>query len=183
MLARLAATISRNSTRSESNVSLICSCRTEAVAQVLAWGVTDITFLGLKSLSDNDTEKLIRSISDGIPDEVIPYVTKYSKGNPLETLLAFQALVDSSALTRKSDRWVLDESAMATLALQPHTRDSHAALENSGARTDVLISPRLSLLSPEQSGPCVNGPLGRTGFPRGSYRCAYRPARRTSNSS
>lgn len=149
VLARLAATISRDRTRSDSNVSLICSCRTEAVAQVLAWGVTDITFVGLESLSDKDTETLIRSISDGIPDEVIPYVTKYSKGNPLETLLAFQALVDSSALKRKSDRWFLDESAMAALALQPYTRDSHAALGNSGARTDVLISPRLSLLSPE----------------------------------
>lgn len=149
VLARLAATVSRDRMRSESNVSLICSCRTEAVAQVLAWDLTDITFLGLKGLSDNDTEKLIRSISDSIPDEVIPYVTKYSKGNPLETLLTLQALVDSSALTRKSDRWVLDESAMATLALQAHTGDSPTALGNSGARTDVLISPRLSLLSPE----------------------------------
>ncbi|WP_230990183.1 AAA family ATPase [Rhodococcus oxybenzonivorans] len=149
VLARLAATISSDRTRSDSNVSLICSCRTEAVAQVFAWGVTDITFVGLESLSDKDTETLIRSISDGIPDEVIPYVTKYSKGNPLETLLAFQALVDSSALKHKSDRWFLDESAMAALALQPHIHDSHAALGNSGARTDVLISPRLSLLSPE----------------------------------
>ncbi|QTJ64372.1 AAA family ATPase [Rhodococcus sp. ZPP] len=149
VLARLAATISSDRTRSDSNVSLICSCRTEAVAQVFAWGVTDITFVGLESLSDKDTETLIRSISDGIPDEVIPYVTKYSKGNPLETLLAFQALVDSSALKHKSDRWFLDESAMAALALQPHIHDSHAEPGNSGARTDVLISPRLSLLSPE----------------------------------
>lgn len=149
VLARLAATISRDRTRSEANVSLICSCRAEAVAQVSAWGVTDITFLGLKSLSARDTETLIRSISDGIPDEVIPYVTRYSEGNPLETLLAVQALEDSSALTRTSDRWVLAESAMAALALQSHTQDSKTVLGNDGARTDALISPRLSLLSPQ----------------------------------
>ena len=145
VLARLAATISRDRKRSQSSVSMICSCRTEAVAQVWAWGVTDINFTELESLSDKATETLIRSISDGIPDEVIPHVTKYSKGNPLETLLAFQALVDSSALKCKSDGWFLDESAMTALALPPHAQDS---LGNSGARTDVLISPRLNLLSP-----------------------------------
>lgn len=144
VLARLAAAISL----SESNVSLICSCRAEAVAQVLAWGVADVAFVALERLSDRDTETLIRSIDDGIPDEVIPHVVTHSRGNPLATLLAFQALVDSSALRRTSDRWSLDESALAALALQPHPRDSHAAPGNGGARTDVLVSPRLSLLSP-----------------------------------
>lgn len=145
VLGKLASTISMEHTRSESNVSLICSCRTEAVAQVMAWEISDIEFLDLQPLSADDTEELIRSIGDRIPDEVISYVTKYSKGNPLETMLVFQALVDSSALTRESGRWVMDENGMASLPLPSQSRDSDAA----SGRDSVLVSSRLSLLSPD----------------------------------
>ncbi|ABH00315.1 sensor kinase, two-component system (plasmid) [Rhodococcus jostii RHA1] len=147
VLAKLASTISMEETRSQSNVSLIFSCRTEAVAQVRAWGLSDIEFLDLQPLSAADTEELIRSIGDRIPDEVIPYVTKYSKGNPLETLLVFRALIDSSALTLESDRWVVDESEMASLPLQPQSRDSDAAAGRDSAQMDVFVSARLSPLS------------------------------------
>ncbi|MFZ2173129.1 MAG: AAA family ATPase, partial [Rhodococcus sp. (in: high G+C Gram-positive bacteria)] len=149
VLAKLASAISREKARSESNVSLICSCRTEAVAQVMAWGINDIEYLDLQPLSEADTEELIRSIGDCVPDEVIPYVTKYSKGNPLEALLVFQAFIDSAALTRKSDRWVVDESGMASLPLQSLTRDFDAATGQDSARMNVFVSSRLSLLSPE----------------------------------
>ncbi|WP_182262564.1 MULTISPECIES: AAA family ATPase [Rhodococcus] len=145
VLAKLASTIAMEETRSQSNVSLICSCRTEAVAQVRAWEISDIEFLDLQPLSAADTEELIRSIGDRIPDEIIPYVTKYSKGNPLETMLVFQALVDSSALTRESGRWVMDENGMASLPLPSQSRDSDAA----SGRDSVLVSSRLSLLSPD----------------------------------
>ncbi|WP_396922418.1 AAA family ATPase [Mycolicibacterium sp.] len=149
VLGKLATAISAAKARSQSNVSLICSCRSEAVPQIMAWGIDEVEFLDLQPLSNADTEKLIRSMSDAIPDEVIPYVTTHSHGNPLEALLVFQALIDSSALTRKSDRWVVDESEMATLALHPQTRDVGATPRPDSARMDVFVSSRLSLLSPE----------------------------------
>lgn len=150
VLARMAAAISRETTRSGigSNVSLIYSCRPEAVAQVLAWGVGEIEFVDLEPLSDACTEKLIRSLSDHVPPEVITYVTKHSQGNPLETLLVFQALIDSSALTRKLDRWVLDDIRLAALPPQQLTRDGSAGAGTEAARTDALLSPRLRRLSP-----------------------------------
>ncbi|PVG83185.1 ATPase [Nocardioides gansuensis] len=150
VLAQLAAAISRETKRSGigSNVSLIVSCRPEAVAQVLAWGVDDIGFVELEPLSDACTEELIRSLSDYVPSGVIPYVTKYSQGNPLETLLVFQALIDSSALTRKRDRWVFDGIRLAELPPQQLARDGSAGAGIDGGRNDAFLSSRLRRLSP-----------------------------------
>lgn len=150
VLARLTAAISREAARSgtASNVSLIYSCRPEAVAQVLAWGVDGVEFVELEPLSDACTGQLIRSLSDHLPSRVIPYVVEHSQGNPLETLLVFQTLIDSSAMTRTRDGWVLDDIRLA--ALPPHqlARDGSPGPGIEHARTESFLSPRLRRLSP-----------------------------------
>lgn len=147
-LAKLASSISNTGTGPPADVSLICSCRTEAVAQVRAWGIEGIQFLDLQPLSAADTEELIRSTGERIPEEVVTYVTRLSNGNPLETLLVVRALIDSSVLALESDRWVMGENGIAALPLQWASRDSEAAAGRDSARMDSLIASRLSQLSP-----------------------------------
>lgn len=147
-LAKLASAISQPGTGCHANVSFICSCRPEAVAQVVAWKIAGIRFLDLQPLSVDDTEELIRSTDDRIPEPVISYVTKLSNGNPLETLLVVRALMDSPALTLESDRWVIDENLITSYPLHGQSQDSVATGRDT-ARMDALISSRLSLLSPD----------------------------------
>ncbi|WP_235214985.1 AAA family ATPase [Rhodococcus opacus] len=147
VLAKLTSTISAERARSQANLSLICSFRTEAVEQVESWEVSDIGFLKLQPLDAIDTEALIRSLGDHIPDEIIRYVSKYSKGNPLETLLVFRALIDSSALRLESDRWVMDENEMASLPLPPRFPNSNAAAGLASAQMDAFSGVLLSSLS------------------------------------
>jgi len=150
VLAHLAAAISRQAAGPGTgvNVSLIYSCRPEAVAQALAWGLNEVAFVELEPLSDACTGQLIRSLSDHLPSRVIPYVVEHSGGNPLETLLVFQTLIDSSAMTRTRDRWVLDEMRLAALPPPQLARDGSPGPGGEHARTDSFLSPRLRRVSP-----------------------------------
>ncbi|ABH00341.1 MULTISPECIES: AAA family ATPase [Rhodococcus] len=146
VLAKVASETSRGA-GSPVYVSLICSCRPEAVAQVKSWDVDGIDFLELEPLSSSDTEELVRSIDNHIPDEIVPYVIRYSGGNPMETLSVFRALIDSSALTREAGRWVVNEDEMRSLPVLSQPRSLDASGMREGTRTDVFVSARLDLLS------------------------------------
>ncbi|WOQ16263.1 AAA family ATPase [Raineyella sp. W15-4] len=148
VLARLAITIAAGSPRSAGHLSLVCAGRPDVVDRVRAWGVDGITYVALAPLSANDTAELVRSISDELPDEVLPFVDAYAKGNPLETLLVFQALVDSAALTREADRWVLAADPPAAL-LPPRPLDAATAAVADAERDAVLVSSRLDRISPD----------------------------------
>ncbi|MFF5988823.1 AAA family ATPase [Prauserella flavalba] len=145
VLAKLASAISRG-TEPAAHFSLICSCRPEAVAQVKTWGHASADFLELQPLSSSDTEELVRSVGDRLPEEIIPYVISYSGGNPLETLSVFRALIDSSALVRDGDRWVVDENEMRSLPLLSQPRPLPPVGGRERARADVFVSTRLDRL-------------------------------------
>lgn len=131
VLAKLAEMISRAAPSGTATLSLISCCRTEAVPRIRAWGVSDLEYVTLAPLSDADTERLIRSINASVPDEVVPYVTKLSQGNPLEALLVCQGLMDER------------QGISLGLVTQP-TEAPRASPEGSGP--DVFLSTRLSLL-------------------------------------
>ncbi len=146
VLAKLAGALTQAEMRLPSNVSLICACRPEALAQVKAWTNPAIEFLDLLPLSMSETEALIRSLGTCIPDEITEYVARCSNGYPLEALLVFRALIDSSALRLESDRWVMDENGMASLL--PPTPSPESTSGVAGAQLDTLIAVLLNPLSP-----------------------------------
>ncbi|MET8249157.1 AAA family ATPase [Streptomyces sp. NPDC005202] len=143
VLAKLASAISRGPEQA-THLSLISSCRPEAVAQVKTWGSAD--FLELRPLSSSETEELVRSVGDRLPAEIIPYVIGYSRGNPLETLSVFRALIDSSALVHDGDRWAVDEHEMRSLPLLSQSRSFPPADGREPAQVDVFVSARLDRL-------------------------------------
>lgn len=146
VLTKLAAAITQAEARVQSHLSLICACRPEALAQVKAWENPAIAFLDLQPLSMSATQDLIRSLGKRIPDEIIDYVSRCSNGSPLEALLVFRALIDSSALRLEADRWVMDENGMASLLLPTPSAESESAGVAS-AQLDVLIAVLLNPLS------------------------------------
>ncbi len=143
VIAKLAAAISS----SAAHVSLICSYHPQAATNVEAWGIEDLACVDLQPLSAADTETLIRSFGEAIPDQVLPYVLHSSRGNPLETLLAFQALLDSSALTHRPDGWVVDDAALAEMAA-PAGQQRTAAVEPEHVPGGAFVAFRLQMLSP-----------------------------------
>lgn len=130
-------------------LSLICSCRPEAVAQVRSWGFDGVDFLELRPLSPVDTENLVRSIGEHIPDQVVPFVIRHSGGNPLATLSVFRALIDSSVLTREAGRWTVDEDEMRSLPRMTSSRRSPGSEVGADGHPDAFVLARLGLLSAE----------------------------------
>jgi two-component system, sensor kinase len=127
--------------------SLICSCRPEAIAQMRSWSIDGLAFLELLPLSSSETEEIVRSFGEHLPDKIGPYVIKYSEGNPLDALSVLRALIDSSALTRTGDQWTVDEEGMRSLPLLSQSRPSDASGVDGEARTDIFVATRLDLLS------------------------------------
>ncbi len=137
VLAKLAESLSGGGRREAASISLIFSCRTEAVRRVRAWGVLDVEYVGLVALSNADTEQLVRSTIASVPDEVIPYVTRLSRGNPLEALLMCRELMDS-VLTRTPSGWVMDERHLSSLA-QVSRAPNESGYNPDAGGTDVFI--------------------------------------------
>jgi two-component system sensor kinase len=127
--------------------SLICSCRPEALAQMRSWGIDGLEFIELQPLSAAETEEIVRSLGEHVPDEIVDYVFKYSEGNPLDAVSVLRALIDSSVLTRTGTRWIVDEDEMRSLPLLSQGRPSGASGGRGEPGTDVFVSARLDLLS------------------------------------
>lgn len=145
VLAKLAESISAGGPRGAASISLILCCRTEAVRRVRAWGVLDVEYVGLVALSNADIEQLVRSAIASVPEEVIPYVRRLSRGNPLEALLMCQELMDS-VLTRTPGGWVMDERHLDSFA-QASRAPNQSGYTPDGGGTDHFVSTRLRLLS------------------------------------
>lgn len=146
VLARLASRTLGGGAAPPKN-SVICSCRPEAVSQLKSWALDGLEFLELHPLSSSETEEIVRSVGDGVPDEVVPYVIKCSGGNPLQTLSVFRALIESATLIRNGDRWVVDEEEMRSLLLQPQFGTPDVSGGPGAPRMDVFVSARLGLLT------------------------------------
>lgn len=145
VLAKLAESISAAGPRGAASISLIFCCRTEAVRRTRAWGVLGVEYVGLKALSDADTEQLVRSTISNVPDELVPYVTRLSHGNPLETLLMCQELMDS-VLTRTPGGWVMDERHLASSAQVSQAPNQAGSSQDVGG-SDLFVATRLRSLS------------------------------------
>lgn len=146
VLAKLAEFITAGADDGAASISLVFSCRAEAVQRVREWGVPDMEYVSLPPLSDADIERLIRSIYASVPDGVIPYVTQVSQGNPLEALLVCQGLVDSSVLGPTPDDWSAEGHAAAPSVLLSGLPRAPLSNPDSGG-PDIFVSTRLSRLS------------------------------------
>ncbi|NBM14230.1 AAA family ATPase [Streptomyces sp. GC420] len=144
VLEKLAETIGARAPTGAASITLVISCRPEAVARVREWGVAQVEYVGLSPLSEVDTEQLIRSVDASVPADVIPYVAKLSRGNPLDALLICQGLMDSSFLSGASAGWTADERADGG---EPAPLDARRSSPERGA-PEVLVSTWLSSLSP-----------------------------------
>ncbi len=155
-------------------VLIVCLARPELLEVRPNWmtGKTNATLLPVQSLSDRDTDELIRNLIDHAGDVEHPLagVAATSEGNPLFVEETLRMLVDDGLLQRVEGRWTVtrDISRMsipptihALLAarldrLEPEER---AVIERASVVGRVFWWGAVSALTPDDARPALSGHL------------------------
>lgn len=142
LLARIASAVSAG----VGYLTLTCSCRPEALAQIRSWDLPGAGVLRLGPLTGAESRLLVEAMVSPVgpvPDELINYVVSHSSGNPLHAVSTLRALVDAAVLHDDGERWAVDPARMRELPPVP-------VLASAGdrRRTEAFVAARLAHLSP-----------------------------------